>query len=178
MLPYAIEYLLTKISSHGDRLAWGGISQTIIPVYPPGQIVTLQLLPFVDDYCNIVYESAVGPGVVPGVFTVVGSQYGNKQQDGVLGTWMTNFELFSFVPITHSSPAFMRLDNISPLNQYYEGIAWYICIKTESDYNEALEELNRAGTSTRTESAVESCKQLLELMVTSQGGVVPPEGGG
>jgi len=178
MLPYAIEWLLTQKDESGARLCYQGISQTIIPLYPPGQLITLQLLPFGTDFCDIVFQSAVAPAVVPNVFYFEGVQYGNRDYVGMLGSWTTNNNMFSYVPIKAADPALMRLENVSPVVQYYEGMVGFVSIKSQEHYDLILERLERRGTSDKIEALAEDCKTLLNSLVEGGGGGLQPPIGG
>lgn len=170
-LPYVIEYLLTLERPGGGKLVYGGVSQLIIPAFPPGAIITLTTAPYGDDYAYIPYYSAVGPAMVPGAFYGWAQQWGNKQYEGTVSSWFTANSLDSFVPVTQSEPAVAQITNQSALNQFYEGVSFFVGITTKDDYNMVLEALARLGTSARLE---QQSREAIELLNRIAGGPPAP----
>lgn len=178
MLSYVIEYLLSLERPGGGRLVFGGGSQLIVPAFPPNTTITLTVAPYGNDYAYIPYYSAFAPAMVPGAFWGWGQQYGNKQYTGTLGSWfLTNpSPLDAFVFVTEAEPAIAQLTNQSPLNQYYEGISFFIAIASEEDYHAVLEALARLATSARLEQLANEAVELLKVMTGGAPAPRPPIG--
>lgn len=142
MLPRAIEYLLTLQNEGGARagpLCYAGVSQTIA-IFTPGQEINLEYYP-ATDYCIVIYESALGPNVVPGAFYGVGNQWGNRSYEGILGSWWTGNNIGSWVITSRAQRSYLKAINLSGLNQYYEGLFFFVGIKTEADFIRIIESL-------------------------------------
>ncbi len=144
-LPRVVEYLLTLRRESGGLLVMQGASQTIIPAVVPGQQFVLQAFPIGTDYLNIVYSSQIDPAVVPGVFFAWGQYYGNRAYEGRMMSYWTANQLDSFVFISENEPAWALIRNLSPVNQYYSGVAFFITIASEDDYIAILDALKKNG---------------------------------
>ena len=158
-LPYVIEYLLSLRTPSGKgSLVHQGGSQTEIPIVPPNTQFVLEVFPFGSDYFDIVYASWIDPSVVPGAFYGWGSYFGSRTAEGNLITGMTTYPLDSFVFISESEPAQALIRNNTALNQYYAGVAYYISIASEGDYDLVIKALEGVGAS--------ETNRLLERLVT------------
>ena len=122
-----------------------GASQTLIPIVGPGQQFVLQAFPVQNDYLNIVYRSQIDPAVVPSVFFAWGQYYGNRVMEGRMTSYFTANQLDSFVFITQNEPAWILIRNLSPVNQYYSGVVFFITIASEEDYISILDALEKNG---------------------------------
>lgn len=160
-LGYAVEYLMTLSGPGGNRLCYGGLSQTIVPLFPPNTSITLEGVPGFGDFLNIVFFSSAGPAMVPLAFAGEAFYYGSRQYSGILASWFVANDVSFFVPVSHQWPATATINNISPLNQYYEGYAFALTFRTEDDYALALEALNRMGTSSKLEQLAAECRGFL-----------------
>jgi len=172
-LPRIVEYLLT-LRRPGDSgpLVTEGMSQTIIPIMPPGTTVTLQVYPAMGDYMNIVFQSALDPSVVPSAFYGWGSYFGARLSEGILHSWWTRGDIPSFVFITEAEPAYALIFNRSPIAQYYAGTTSHLSIKSEDDYLALYEAIERMGTSRQHDALVVESNNLLRQIV-NQGLVAP-----
>lgn len=178
MLSNVIEYLLSLERPGGGRLVYAGGSQFIVPAFPPNTAITLTTAPFGNDYAYIPYYAAIGPAVVPGAFWGWGQHFGNRLYTGVIASWFMQNALDSFVFVTESEPAIAQLTNQTALNQYYEGISFFVAIASEDDYHRVLEALARLGTSARTEQLAIEANRLLRKLAGEPPVPEPPIGGG
>ncbi len=176
-LPYVIEYLLSLERPGGGRLVYAGGSQLLVPAFPPNTTITLTTAPFGNDYAYIPYYTAFGPAMVPGAFWGWGQHFGNRQYIGTVASWFMANSLDSFVFVTQSEPALAQITNQSPLNQYYEGISFFVAIATQDDFKEVLEALARLATSARSEQLAVEANQLLRSLATGKPAPQPPIGG-
>jgi len=147
MLPYAIEYLLTLERPGGGRLVQQGGSQTIVPVVPPNTQIVLNVFPLAGDYIDILYHNIFDPAMVPMVYFAVEQHWGQRTHDGTLTSSAMAYPIDSYIIISESEPAFVRIFNMSPVNQFYSGAIFFIAVKSEGDYNLVKEALRFAGTS-------------------------------
>lgn len=173
MLPYAIEYILT-LHDGARRLCYQGVSQLYIPILPPSTQLTLEAFPMNDDYCDILYHTTLSPAMVPNTLYGVGNQYGNNQYSGTLASWFVHNDIPSFVPVMASQPAYAQVKNISLMNQVYEGMVFFVSIRTVDDYMIVVDALDRMGTSSKVEALANDCKLLLSAI----SGVRPSAVGG
>ena len=162
-LSYVIEYLLSRTRGQG-YLVNHSASQTIIPAVPPGFEVTLALLPAGNDYANIVYESGLFPNMVPDSFYSEAQYAGNQTVAGVLSSHWVQRMNSSFQVISRAMPAVLTIRNITNVNQFYGGVAYFISIKSEGAYQEVLEELSHLGNS-RMEGLAKESNRLLNILV-------------
>jgi hypothetical protein len=176
-LSYAIEYLLTLERPGGGRLVHGGGNQLIIPIFPPATTITITSAPFGNDFAYISFLAAFGPALVPGAFYAWGQQWGSRTYDGNLASWLINNELDCFAVITQSEPSTAQIANQSPLNQYYEGIGFFIAIPSEEDYHLVLEALKRLGTSAQLEELGRQANAMLSKLTGGLPSPEPPFGG-
>ena len=166
-LPYVIEYLLSLRRPAGGSLVYQGGSQTVIPIVPPNSQFLLEVFPFAGDYFDIIFSSYVDPAVVPGVFFSWGQYFGSKVIEGTLTTGFMTYQLDSFIYISEAEPAITLLRNTTGLNQFYAGVAHYIAIANERDYDAVLDALKEVGTN--------ETNRLLGMLT---GAPRPPIGGG
>lgn len=177
-LPYVIEYLLTLRKPGGGHLVHQGASQTIVPAMPPNIEVVLQVFPLGDDYADIVYSSYIDPSVVPGAFYGWGQYFGARSYEGTLTTGFLTYPLETLVFISQSEPGLASIRNLTALNQYYAGMAFFITIASEDDYNTVMDALKHMGTSAKSEQLAEEANCLLSIMAGVEAGPRPPIAGG
>ena len=177
-LSYFIEELLSLQRPGGGRLLHVGISQFIIPLFPPNTTITFSTGPLGTDYAYIGYGASFGPAMVPSAFYGWGQQYGSRQYEGILTGWFTGRELDALIFVTSAEPAVGQVQNRTPLFQYYEYIAFVITIASEADYYLVLEALARLGTSAKSEQLAQEANQLLQTMAGGPATPQPPLGGG
>ncbi len=160
-LPYAIEYLLTLERPGGGRLVNFGVSQLVIPVFPPSTSIQLTTSPWGDDYAYISYYSGFGPAMVPDNFTITLTQYGNLTYSAVISSLATGLILEGYLPITQSEPSISSITNITTLNQYYEGIVFFVRIATAADWELVREAL---ATAVKSKQLAGEANRLLRVM--------------
>lgn len=177
-LSYVIEYLLSLERPSGGRLCYAGVSQLIIPIFPPNTTITLESGPLGSDYAYLPYLSTLGPAMVPSAFSGWGQQYGSRQYTGVLTSWFLNNILDSFAFVTDAEPGIAQITNQTALFQYYEGMVFIICIATEADYHMVLEALKRLSTSARSEQLAAEANLLLRSIATGEPPAPQPPIGG
>jgi len=172
-LPYVIQYLLTLRSPNGDPLVYGGISQEVVPFFPPGQSIRLETNPG-KDYAHLGFFGGVGPAVVPGAFYSVAWQAGGRIHEGIVTGYFAGNDLFHYLVETHARPAVAILTNTSPLVQYYEGYVGFLRVASAEDYELVKDALDRLGTSSKLESGAIQAANLLETMKESEVPYHPP----
>lgn len=137
-LPYIIEYILAE----NHETVFQGASQTI-GIFPPGFRVVISQLPAGNDYAVIVYRTAFDPNMNPGVFYAEGQYYGNRIYEGVMTLYWLNNEIDSFAIITRNKPAYLTIQNMSGVNQYYGGTAFFLTIATEEIWKKVMEDVGK-----------------------------------
>ncbi|MDO9579925.1 MAG: hypothetical protein Q7J06_05085 [Bacteroidales bacterium] len=177
-LPYVIEYLLTLERPGGGRLVNAGAGELIIPAFPPNTTITFKTVPIEGDYMYISHRCGFGRAMIPEAFFVRVSQWGNMTYEGIVGSWLLNNCLDLFVSTTRSEPAQTQIQNLTGLNQYYEGLTFFLRIQTEDDYNLVMKALARMGTSARSEQLAEEANALLRMLTGGPPAPNPPIGEG
>jgi len=173
-MSYAVEYLLSLERPGGGMLTHLAINQIVIPIFPPGTRVTFSALPLVDDFADIVYETWNDSETLPLAFYAYGQYYGTRTYEGILTEPFLTEEIKSFVIIKQNEPAQAVIENLTNLNQYYSGMAYFLSIATEADYELVREALLRMGTSAKSEELAAQSNHLLSLMTPQP---LPPLGG-
>ena len=164
MLPYAIEYLLTLERAGGGRLVQQGASQVIIPILPPYSQVVLTSAPWGQDFVDIGFLSVFDTGMVPMSYYAVEQHWGNRTMDGRLPGTILNNPFDTFIIISDAEPIYLRIVNMSPLNQFYAGVVFFVGVRSAGDYELVKEALRRAGTSKEQEQlAIESNRLLRRI---------------
>jgi len=164
-LPYLIESLLSIRRPNGGNLVHQGASQTVVNQMPPYTQIVLNVFPFGTDYFDIVYQSYIDPTVVPDVYHGYGQYFGTRMYEGTIAAGFMAYQLESLVFISGAEPAQALIRNNTPVYQYYAGVAFYVAIASEKDYDAILEHLEASGSS--------GTKQLLDLLSSKK-----PVGGG
>jgi len=175
-LPYVVEFLLAQQRPGGSYLVRQGASQTVIPIVPPNTEFILQAFPYYSDFADIIYATCVDTTVIPGAFYGWAQYFGSKSYDGVLTEGFLSRPLETFIFVSESQPALALIRNQTGLNQYYAGMALFLSIASEEDYNRVLETLNRLGTSNKSEQLAQEAVNLLRIM-TGEPAPYPPLGG-
>ena len=170
-LPRIVEYLLTlRRASGGGPLITQGQSQTIIPIMPPGAIVTIQSYPYRSDYMDIMFQWAFDPSIVPNAFYAWGSYFGARPWEGIAHSWWMSNNIHGFVFITEAEPAYALIFNRSPVAQYYAGTTSHLAIASEDDFFTMQEEIERMATSAKSDTLAQEANNLLKQLV-DRGGV-------
>lgn len=163
-LPRAIEYLLTLEHPGGaGQLVHTGVTQSIVPVFPPNTSIILSTSPKADDYALLPYYSGFGPAMVPDAFTVYIEQYGAAAYSATITSWMYSglFPIESYIPVTQNHPSIVGITNVTTLNQYYESFSFFLRIATEQDWDVIQEALT---TLVKLEELAKEANGLLRIM--------------
>jgi hypothetical protein len=116
--------------------------------------------------------------MVPGAFYGWASHWGNKQYEATLASFLTNNALDSFVYVSRAEPASAQIENQTALNQYYEGLTFFLRIQSEEDLGLVKEALARVGTSARSEQLAEDSNRLLKILAGEAPRTKPTRMGG
>ena len=162
-LPYIGQYLFSLHRPDYSPLVFSGITQTIVPVFPSGLTIQLNLTPG-QDYAHLIYEANTGHRLIPDAFYVSVIQSGNNQYAGVLTDWFINKEHSWFVVETTGQPTIATVTNQSAFNQYFEVYVLFIRVITKADFLLIMEALDRIGTSKASEVALLQSATLLRQM--------------
>lgn len=165
-LPRIIEYMLSiRRPSGGGALITLGQTQLVIPVFPPGQTVTIQQYPYQNDYMSIIFQWGFDPAIVPNAFYAWGSYFGARPWEGIAHSWWTMNNIPAFVFVTESEPAYALIFNRSPIAQYYAGTTSHVSIGTEEDFGTMLEEIQRMASSKEQNELAVQTNNLLQQIV-------------
>jgi hypothetical protein len=157
-LPKIIEYLLTLQRPDGGHIVQHGINQ-LDTIIPPLQKVTINQIPYSNEFIDIVYFFAFDPSMVPDAFYAWSMIEGMRTYEGIMSEWwLNNATIDSWVVITQNMPITALLENRTPLNQYYKGRAAFVSIASKEDNDLVIKELNRARSDT---SLAEQATKLL-----------------
>jgi len=182
MQPEIINYLLTIRYPDSDPrrlqpVCYMGAYQLLIPLFMPGQTVNLVARPLHGVYAWIMYCGRLGSEMVPNVFTLSGSQYGNFTYSGICTQrWINDSHEF-FVLVTDQEPSYASMTNISPLAQMYEGYSEYVAVPTPADMEIISDALRRLHTSKVSESLLQQAANLLGVIAGQPQEPKPPLGG-
>lgn len=177
MLPYVVEYLLSRISPDGGRLVMQGAHQTVVPIVPAGAQFTAQYLPVGNDYAVIIYGAAFDPTMIPGAFFVQFQSAGTQIYAMTATGWWTTNTPGTFLIVSRKEPTYLVIRNQTNVGQYYAGTAFYATIKTEGTYKQVLDELTRVG-SAKQEQLTQEANKLLAALTQRLGVPRPPATGG
>lgn len=159
-LPYFIEYLLTLQRPGGGRLVHVGLTQTILPSFPPNTTLDYQSRPRAANYGTLWFRSHFSQAMVPNAFTAWGQQYGAMWMTGTLTQLILSEPADYYILVTRAEPFLGSITNITNLNQYYEGITAFVNIRTEEDFRLLRIELEKLKTSYLSGFAEEALKVL------------------
>lgn len=162
-LPYFIEYLLTLERPGGGRLVHIGLTQTIVPAFPPGYTLTYHSAPQNNRYACLWFRSHLSPNIVPGAFTGWGQQYGASLMNGTLSELVVGQQSDYYIIVTDAEPYIGQLTNVSGLNQYFEGVTAYLDIETKEDMKLVRMHLERLTSSPIEPLVSEAVKVLGEI---------------
>lgn len=174
-LPRVIEYLLTieKPGGGGYLVSMGG-NQIEIPVFPPNSEISLNFWPYAGDFANIVFHLSLDPALIPRAFYIESQYYGSKVYTGVASQSYTLNPTEVFLVTTQSQPAYSRIRNQSPLNQYYLGTGFFLCVESESDFYMVKEKVKEVAASGESLELQGEANRLLKALA---GEPHPPLGG-
>ena len=142
-LPYFIEYLLTLERPGGGRLTHVGLTQTIIPIFPPATTLNYQSRPRQGMYATIWFKSLFSPVMVPNAFTLWGQQYGAMWMSGTVTQLIIEQGAEYLIMVTEGEPYLGSITNVSGLNQYWEGTTVFLNIASEEDLKLVRAELRK-----------------------------------
>lgn len=159
-----IEHLLSIEKPGGGRLAYAGLSQYRLTAVLPSASINYRATPGPSDYAMIDYELMFSSQMVPDVFQVWIQQWGSKFFDALVTSVALGVRLQGFVLITQAQPTLTGLTNLSNLVQYYENFSTAIFLQTREDYELALKEIDKLGTSTNIENLAQECALALNIL--------------
>lgn len=169
MIPEIISYLLTLRYPDSDPrrlqpICYLGAYQLIIPLFLPGQTLTLVGEPLQGVYAWLNYNLKFGSDMMPNVFAASGTQYGSSTYSGILTQrWLNDLHEF-LVLVTNQEPSTASITNISPLAQRYEAYGEFIVVPTPQDMETINDALRRLHTSTESERLLQQAAYLLGVI--------------
>jgi hypothetical protein len=141
-LPRVIEYLLAQ--NMDAPLVQEGFNQTVA-IIPPGFSISLTNTPLGNNFALIVYQAILDPRMMPDAFAISLIFSGNKILSGTINGWVTQNQIDGFVVMSNSRPGTINIQNVTNLNQMYNGAIWYITISTHQQWLQVLDALERLG---------------------------------
>ena len=175
-LSFIIEYLASRPRGDSFLLVQSAM-QTIIPAVPAGVQFTLAQIPAGNDYAAIVYKSALVPDMVPDAFFFSVQYAGSLFLSGIVNSYWFRDSQDSYLIISRKQPSVLTIRNRTNVPQYYGGVAYFLRVRTEDNYREVREELERVG-SQKIEGLSREANQLLSALTQRLGVPRPPVGGG
>jgi hypothetical protein len=173
--PRIIEYLLTvEKPGGGGYLVNEGMNQVEIPICPPNTEISYNVWPYEGDFADIFFYAVLDPAVLPRVFFLEGQYFGSKTYAGIMTQAHSLHPMGIFTMITQSEPAYARLRNQSPLNQYFCFNTFFLCIPSESDFSLVKEKVREMASSGDSLELQEEANRLLKVLA---GEPQPPLGG-
>ncbi len=167
MLTDIFTFLLTLEKSPNESLVTLGASQTEIAAFPPNTAVTLTVTPGEGEFAYIMHYTNFDPAMVPRAFQAFGQQLGARVYDAIVNAWLTQNHVDTYIVITKQQGTLARIQNLTPLNQYYSGIVFWLVVKTAEDYQLVREALRRLHTSTRSEELATQANKLLAQLIAA-----------
>ena len=160
MLSALTEYLLSLERPGGGRLLLMG-AQQMLAVVPPNVSFTLEVVPGDGEYAYLVYFSTFDQAMVPEAFLAYAQQYGARPYEGVVVEGFTRPILGSFIVLTRGAPCLIRISNLTSLNQFYAGLAFWLTVASEEDYAVVQDALRRYITSVMSEEMLREIRNLM-----------------
>lgn len=129
-----IEYLKALERPGGGHLCQHGASQAIIPILPAGFRVIVDMVPPTNIYATIIFHAGWA-GMLPHAWEKSWFSSGAAVFSATLTQNYIDFGIDTFVIVTDSLPVHVELENVSPVNQYYEHNYMLLTIPTLEDLN-------------------------------------------
>lgn len=173
-MSHLVEYLLAFQRPGGGKLCRLGVIETLIPIFPPGLTITWEILPEFGSYANIEFWYRISPSVVPGVFDWDCTHYGAEIRTGILHSLSTAQGYNVWIEITDQHPIISTFTNVSPVNQFFDSVDFFLVVDSEADLNIIRSIVMRWGTSLRQEEGQAETNYLLRQLFEAQTGKPPP----
>ncbi len=138
-----------------------GTTQVLIPAFPRNQTIWTTFRPPSDIYCHVVYGAVFGINMLPDVFTFTYQAWGSRIYSGTCTSSILGVELAFLLPVTQQQPVLVAATNITALLQYFE-INWrYLVVRTEVEYKQMVEFLERLAVSKKMEDDIAEVRAIL-----------------
>jgi len=165
-----VEYLLAQrrpapdSGRIGSPLCFPARWQFLVPLIPPGAILSFTLTPPFGAYIGIKHAATFSNAMNPGTLFWDVSQGGNKFSFGwIEDDWVTH-PLSYFIVFSDAEPLYAQLTNTSALNQQFIATQWTILIPTEEDWRLVIKHLD-AYSQINTEALAQEANALLQRLV-------------
>jgi len=156
-----IEHLLAMGRPTGGMLVAPDAVQILIRTFPPRTTLAFSAGPTGGDFAVIIYGVGLGAGMIPDAFAGYIAIWGTRPIMGVFTQTTLKMEFQSFLWVTRGAPAQMFFTNVTGLLQYFEVNYVGLRVATEADYKLVFKEIERVGTSARSEQLAEEANRLL-----------------
>ncbi|MFA5401497.1 MAG: hypothetical protein WC359_13690 [Dehalococcoidia bacterium] len=139
------EYLLAYRDEQGGRVCRFGMSRRLVPVFPAGLKVDLQIYPRPGAYAEIMFFSISSPAMTPNAFEFTSINEGIILEDGPMAPGWNGFEVNVWVEFTDKNPIISTVRNISTTAQYYEAMNITLVFSSEEDLLKGREIIRNYG---------------------------------
>lgn len=159
-----IERLLATQREGGGTLVQNDAVQILVPVFPPGQLLSFSAGPIDGDYAQIVWGIKFGIDMVPNAFEGFLQMWGHRALSGTFTSVILNTEFQGLQWVTTAEPAYVYVTNVSPLNQIFELGYMNLRIASEEDLRLVREEIEHIATSAKSEQLANEAVVLLRRL--------------
>ena len=139
------EYLLAWTDEAGNPICRWANPQYTIPILPPGTTVEFDILPVGNNYCSIIVWNRWSPSINPGTIFFDTRHKGVIFQSGVLGTMALAESHNLWVEVTRKDYVHTTVQNVSPVNQYFQAMDVHLVIQVEDHLEKVHELINSYG---------------------------------
>jgi len=138
------EYLLAYTTPTGQKLAKFGAALYSTNLLPPNQPVNIAFSPLWG-YANIYFFHRFSPSIVPNTIFWTLIHRGIIMNSTFINSTLTASDLPCLIEVTERDPIFMRVINLSTVNQFFEGLNGFLVISSPTELAELQKVIRRYG---------------------------------